>query len=74
MQLNPQLKITLEALGASVEDEAIMLSFFQSQLASAQGQVDGFDNNIANLQRQRDIAQAQVENVSTMISKFTSPD
>ena len=51
-----------------------LVGFLENQVASAIGRVNGLDNSIADLIRQKNDAEAEVIRITAMLEKFTSPE
>lgn len=74
MKLDPKLDAVLTELGATDDEKSMLLGFLANTLASAVGQVDGYKNNVMNLERQQAEAQANADAISAMVNKFTALD
>lgn len=74
MKLNPKLDAILIELGATDNEKMMLLGFLANTLSSAIGQVDGYKNNVLNLERQQAEAQINADAISDMVSKFTQDE
>lgn len=74
MQLKPEVLAALVAQGMTEMENAVILKYFEDMYNSHMGAVDGYENNIINMTRQRDEAKVNAEFVERMVMKLTDPE